>query len=199
MEQSLASTKPRRGFKEFIRKFFVNLKRNPQNIALFAMLVTYIFYSFNLTSISHTTALVYGANMGQCQFVAMLFGILTLVLFLRSFPRREKPNLVTVALSVVMLAAMTFTEFVYANRISSALNDPVNPISTTDSDGNITPEGNSILTAQTVVSVHIILLIVCIGLVVLLPFYGKLIKRINTSIDVAGNEDMGAIDMASDE
>ena len=50
MEQSVASVKPRRGFKEFVRKFFVSLKRSPHNIAMFVMLVTFVFYSLNFFS-----------------------------------------------------------------------------------------------------------------------------------------------------
>ena len=200
MEQSVASSKPRHGFKEFVRKFFVSLKRNPQNIALIMMLVTYVFYSLNLTSFSDATAFINRANMGQCQFVSMLLGILAFVSFLRAFPRREKPSLLMIGLTVLMLAATTAAEFLYVYRINYAVNlDPVHPISTTDAKGELTEAGKAILTAQSVGTIHIILLIICIGLIVLLPVYGKLIKKINTSIEVAGNEDMSAIDMASED
>ncbi len=197
MEQSVASVKPRRGFKEFVRKFFVSLKRNPHNIAMFMMLVTYVFYSLNLTQISNTTAYINRANMGQCQFVSMLLGILSFVSFLRAFPRREKPKLVMIGLTVLMLAASTAAEFIYMTRINSALNDPKFTIR--EPDGSLNIAGKAIYAAQPVVSVHIILLLICIGLIVALPVYGKLIKKINTSIDVAGNENMAAIDMAGED
>lgn len=197
--ESVASAKPRRGFKEFVRKFFVTLKRNPQNIPLVMMLVTYVFYSLNLSSISTATAYINRSNMGQCQFLAMLLGILTFVAFLNAFPRREKPKVLMIVLTTVMLAITTATEILYEYRVTYALNDPVHPISTTDEKGEITSSGKAILTAQSVVSVHIVLLIICIGLVVLLPIYSKFIKKINTSIDVAGNENMGTLDMADDE
>lgn len=199
MAQSLAAEKPRRGFKEFVRKFFVSLKRSPHNIAMVMMLVTYVFYSFNLTNISNTTALINLSGMGLCEFISMLFGILAFVAFLRSFPRREKPNLVMIAITVVMLAGITIAEFFYTNRILASLNDPVHPYPLRDSRGDLTEEGGYILTAQSVVNAHIVLLIICIALIVLLPIYSKLIKQINTSIDVAGNENMKALDMASDE
>ena len=191
--------KPRRGFKEFVRKFFVSLKRNPQNIALVMMLVTYVFYSLNLTSISNTTGVIMRDNMGLCEFISMLLGILAFVSFLRAFPRREKPSLVMIVLTTLMLIGITVAEFVYSSQISAGLNDPEHPYQTTDLKGELTPDGKSVLTAQSVVSVHIVLLIICIGLIILLPIYGKLIKKINTSIDVAGNENMATLDMADDE
>lgn len=197
MGQSVASVKPRRGFKEFVRKFFVSLKRNPHNIAMLMMLVTYVFYSLNLTHISDTTAYVNRSNMGQCQFVAMLLGILSFVSFLRAFPRREKPKIVMIGLTVLMLAATTFTEFVYSTRINSALNDP--KFTVTEKDGSLNAAGRAIYATQPIVTIHIIFLIICIGLIVALPVYSKLLKKINTSIDVAGNENMATIDMASDD
>ena len=197
MGQSVASAKPRRGFKEFVRKFFVSLKRNPHNIALVMMLVTFIFYSLNLTYISYTSIFANRQNMGQCQFVSMLLGILAFVSFLRAFPRREKPSIVMIGLTVLMLIASTAAEFLYATRIKQFLD--TNPENLKDPSGALTDMGKNIYRAQGIVSVHIILLIICIGLIVLLPIYSKLIKKINTSIDVAGNENMTAIDMAEDE
>lgn len=199
MGQSVASDKPRRGFKEFVRKFFVSLKRNPHNIPLVMMLVTYVFYSLNLTNISNCTAYIMRANMGQCQFVSMLLGILMFVTFLRAFPRREKPKIVMVALTLLMLIACTACEMLYAYRISSALNDPVNPYNPYDTAGNLSDKGSYVISAQAVVTVHIILLIICIALIVALPVYSKMIKKINTSIEVEGNENMVSLDMAEDE
>lgn len=197
MGQSISSAAPRRGFKEFVRKFFVSLKRSPHNIAMVMMLVTYVFYSLNLTKISDTTAYIGRANMGQCQFLAMLLGILSFVSFLRAFPRREKPKIMMIVLTVLMLAASTFAEFVYAHRINSALNDPLFEIH--DKNGNLNDAGVAIYAAQPVVTIHIILLLICIGLIVALPVYSKLLRKINTSIEVAGNENMGSLDVANED
>lgn len=197
MGQSISSAAPRRGFKEFVRKFFVSIKRNPQNIALVMMLVTYVFYSLNLTNISDTTAFVGRPNMGQCQFVAMLLGILSFVSFLRAFPRREKPKLVMIVLTILMLAASTFVEIVYSLRIDSALNDP--NFKVYDENNLLNDAGKAIFAARPIITIHIILLLICIALIVALPVYSKLIRKINTSIDVAGNENMATLDMASDD
>lgn len=191
-QSSVASAAPRRGFKEFIRKFFVSLKRNPQNIALVMMLVTFVIYSLNLTSIANTTARVALANMGQCEFVSMLLGILAFVSFLRAYPRREKPKIVMIGLTIVMDVVMIICDIVYNTRISQAVNRATDPLV-------VTEETNYIYVAQGIISLHIILLIVCIALIVLLPVYSKLLKKINTSIDVAGNDDIAAIDLASED
>ncbi len=92
MKQKQMSAKPR-GIKEFIRKFFVSLKRSPQTIALVALAAAFLVYSLNLTSIANTTARINSPNMGQCEFAAMLFSILAFVCFLRAFPKRQKPSL----------------------------------------------------------------------------------------------------------
>ncbi len=180
-----------RGFKEFVRKFFVSLKRNPSIIPLLATVASFLFFSLNLASISNTTIRINTFNMGQCEFVGMLLSILSMVVFLRCFPKRQKPKYVMVGLYLLMMAVLIFVDVIYLTRISEALSDPECPFDPAGADSFIS-------TAQNVISVHIILLIVSVGLTVLLPIYGKLIKKINTSIEVEGNEDMAAIDLTSD-
>ena len=51
------------GFKEFIRKRIVSLKRKPQMIALFVFAIAFVYYSLNLTKISNTTAKIQGTGM----------------------------------------------------------------------------------------------------------------------------------------
>ncbi len=191
-QSSVASAKPRHGIKEFIRKFFVGLKRNPQNISMLMMLITFIIYSFNLTAISDTTAKVGLPNMGQCEFVSMLLGILSFVSFLRAFPRREKPNLIMIGLTILMLGVCVVMDIVYNLRITQGLTREVGPVVITEETAYITK-------AQGIMSLHMILLIVCIVLIVLLPVYSKLIRKINTSIEVEGNENIGSIDISSED
>lgn len=187
-QKSVSSNAPRRGPKEFIRKFFVGLKRNPHNIAMAMMLVTFVIYSLNLTNIAKATQNVGYPNMGQCEFVSMLLGILAFVSFLRAFPRREKPKLSMIILTVLMNGAMIFCDIVYSSRINEYL-----------SKNTIDENTASVPLAGGVVAIHIILLIISIALIVLLPVYSKLIKKINTSIDVEGNDNLGTIDIAGDE
>ncbi len=188
---SKTTRKQGRGFKEFVRKFFVSLKRTPSSIPMVASVVAFIWYSLNLASISNTTVKINTSNMGQCEFVTMLLSILMLVVFLRCFPKREKPKYVMIGLYFLMNVAQIFCDIVYITRINNVINSPDNPFDIKGNDAYI-------LKAQSVMTVHIIILIVCAALVALLPVYGKLLKKINTSIDVEGNEDMTAIDLTSD-
>ena len=188
---SKTTRKQGRGFKEFVRKFFVSLKRSPSNIPLVATVVAFLVFSLNLASISNTTVKINTNNMGQCEFVGMLLSILSMVVFLRCFPKRQKPKFIMIAIYFVMIAAMIFVDVVYLSRINTALSDPNNPFDTANAD-------SFIITAQSVISVHVILLIICAALTALLPIYSKLIRKINTSIEVEGNEDMAAIDLTSD-
>ncbi len=158
---------------------------------MLATVVSFLFFSLNLAPISNTTCKINTNNMGQCEFVGMLLSILVMVVFLRCFPKRQKPNYIMIAIYFVMMAALIFVDVVYLSRINRALSAPDCPFDPTGADAFIS-------TTQGVISVHIILLIVSVALTVLLPVYGKLIKKINTSIEVEGNEDMGAIDLTND-
>lgn len=191
MKQNQKSAKQRRGIKEAIRKFFVSLKRSPQNISLVALAAAFIVYSFNLTCISNTTALINTANMGQCEFAAMLFSILAFVCFLRSFPKRQKPNVIMLVILFLMLALLVAVDGVYLLRINQALTREVDPIVVSETTAYITD-------AQHTVTAHIICVAVCTVLVAALPLYAKLLRKINTSIDVEGNGDMDVIDISGE-
>lgn len=185
-------TAPRRGIKEFIRKFFVSLKRRPQNIPLVALALAFLVYSLNLTSIANTTALINTPNMGQCEFAAMLFSILAFVCFLRSFPKRQKPKLLMLGLLFLMIIGLVFVDSVYLTRINEAMTRSDNPV--------VINADNAFITAsQSVVTAHIVLLAVCAVLILALPVYSKILRKINTSIDVEGNEDIEAIDISGEE
>lgn len=191
MASKTTARKQGRGFKEFVRKLIVSLKRSPGIIPILASVVAFVFYSLNLASISNTTCKINTYNMGQCEFATMLLSILMVVVILRCFPKREKPKFVMIGLYLLMAAAQIFCDIVYIARIKGVLNSDTGHFDVTGSDSYIA-------TAQSVATAHIIILIVCIALVALLPVYGKLLKKINTSIDVEGNEDMAAIDLTSD-
>ena len=191
MAKQKTAKKQGRGIKEFFRKFAVSLKRSPQNIPLVALLAAFFIYSLNLSPIANTTAKINSANMGQCEFVAMLFSILAFVVFLRTFPRRQKANKVMLGLLFLMLALLVFVDAVYMMRIVEATTREENRI--------VVDEGtNYINVAYTIVSLHITFVIATAVLLAFLPLYSKAIRKINTSIEVEGNENMVAIDIAED-
>ncbi len=170
----------------------VALKRSPQAIPLVTLIVAFLMYSLNLSSIANTTARINGANMGQCEFVAMLFSILAFVVFLRAFSKRKKANKVMLGLLGGMLALLIFVDVVYITRIVSATTRMENKIIIDESSSYIT-------TAQNVVTLHVVLIVVTALLLITLPLYSKAIRKIRTSIDVEGNENMAAIDIDDDD
>ncbi len=177
--------------KEGFRKFLVALKRRPQIIPLVMLVITFLEYSLHLTIISNTTAKIQGSGMGLCGFTAMLLSMLSMVSFNNAFPRRKPVNKPMLILMFVMLGLIIFADYTYLNAIYAAVLRPDNPIAVNSSTIYIAY-------AEYYLRLHIILLCVSIVLIVLLPVYAKLIRKIKTSIEVEENEDMGAIDISGE-
>ena len=177
---------------EFLRKKLVSLKRKPQMIALLVLAAAFVYYSLNLTKISNTTAKIQGPGMGLAGFATMLFSMLSLVCFLNAFPHRKKTNIPMLVLMFLMVGIVIFCDFFYGNRISEAVNRAENPISADGANIYITR-------AADMLKIHTVLLIIGAALTALLPLYRPLIKRINTSVAVEGNEEMGAIDISGED
>ena len=192
-----AAKNPNKGFvhgvKEICRKFIVTLKRRPQLIPLVVYIVAFIIYSFNLTDISDTTALLQGKNMGLSVFAVMLFSMLSILCFMNAFPYRKKKNVPMMIIMFVMIAIMIFCDVFYLRGITTILSTEAGAsIDLTDK------KNECILYAQYYIQQHIIVLAVGVVLTLLLPVYSKLIRKINTNVVVEGNGEMGAIDIAND-
>ncbi len=177
---------------EFFRKRLVTLKRKPQLIALAVLVLAFIYYSFNLSTVANTTALINGPHMGLAGFGVMLGSALSLVCFLNAFPHRKKANIPMVVLTFVLLGVLIFCDYYYNTRITAAL---------TRAESPIVPTGKNafVADAQHMVRIHMILVAVGAGLFALLPVYSKLLRKINTSIEVAGNSEMAAIDISAED
>ena len=178
--------------KEMIRKFLVSLKKNPQVIPLLAHTVAFGIFSLNLTAVSDTPAKIYGPNMGLCSFATMLLSILVYVCLFSAYPKRQKPNWIMIAMILVMYGIVIFCDNFYANRILAAVKRPENPIVITDATMYIND-------AYILMSTHITATIVSAVLIVIEPIYAKLLKKINTSIEVEDNGNLGAIDLSSED
>ncbi len=179
--------------KEIFRKFIVTLKRRPQLIPMVVFVLGFIVYSFNLTDISDTTALLLGKNMGLSVFAVMLFSMLSLLCFLNTFPYRKKPNYVMMIIMYVMIAIIIFCDVFYLKGIDTIL--------ATDAGSKIVIDANNntfIIYAQYYIKQHIIWLAVGVVLTLLLPVYSKLLRMINTNVIVEGNGEMGAIDISNE-
>ena len=177
--------------KESVRRFLVSLKKNPQCIPLAGLCVAFLEYSLNLTDISNTTAKLQGANMGLAAFVTMLFMILSFVCMLNAFPKRQKPNLAMIILMVVLYGAIIFADIHYLNTVDTVL---------LYSSGSLNNEAIIyIYNAYNTITVHMILIGVTILLVLLEPIIAKLLKKINTSIEVEVSGDIGNIDIVDED
>ena len=177
---------------EILRRFFVALKRQPSMIALVVLAIAFFQYSLNLTHISDTTAKIQGNGMGLCGFATMLFSMLSLVCFLNAFPKRKKPVVPMVILMFLMFALILFCDYHYCGLIDNARFREVNPIV-------IDKSTIYIAQAYNVLQNHMLIEGIGAALVVLLPFYTKLLRKINTSITVEGNGELGVIDISGED
>ena len=177
---------------EFLRKKLVSLKRKPQTIALLVLAAAFVYYSLNLTKVSNTTAKIQGPGMGLAGFATMLFSMLSLVCFLNAFPHRKKTNIPMLVLMFLMLGVIVFCDIYYGGKITAAVTRAENPIEATGTNIYISQ-------AQSMLYVHRILVAFGAVLTALLPVYTPLIRKINTSVEVAANEEMGAIDISSED
>ncbi len=177
---------------EFLRKLFVGLKRRPSIIALIVLLLAFFQYSLNLTHISDTTAKIQGPGMGLCGFATMLFSMLSLVCFLNAFPRRKKPVIAMVVLMLLMFALIIFCDVYYSNLIMNALTRTENPIKL---------DASTIYIAQAynVLQTHIVIEAIGVGLILLMPLYSKLLRKINTSVTVEDYGKLEAIDISGED
>lgn len=178
--------------REFFRKRLVTLKRKPHQIALVVLGIAFVYFTLNLTNFSNTTARVNRSGMGLAQFAMVLFSTLSVVCFMNAFPHRKKVNIPMLVLMFAMLALIIFCDYYYMGRITAALTRPENPIA-------ISANTLYIAKAYNMLNDHVIMLIVSVVLVALLPIYSKLLKKIKTSIEVAGNADMGEIDISGED
>ena len=179
--------KKNKGFKESWRKFIVSLKKRPHNIPLCMMVIAFIVYSFNLTKISNTTAVVNQTYMGLCEFVIMLFSVLAFVCFLNAYPKRQKPIVPMVILLYVLEIIILIADIVYISKINAGLQTiQIN------ASRQFIPQAKSMLT------VHIVLVVISIILITLIPVIGKALNKIDTAVTLAGNDDV-AIELTDDD
>lgn len=177
--------------KEFFRQIIVSLKRKPQTIAMLSLVVAFLIYSMNLSHVSDTTAKIQGVGMGFCGFCTMLFSMLSFVCFLNAFPHRKKVNIPMLVLMFVMFGIVIAADVYYSNCITTALTRADNPIVL----GKTTIY---IALAYNMLSQHILWMGITIALIVLMPVYSKLLRKINTNVDVEDNGAMAEIELSAE-
>jgi uncharacterized protein with PQ loop repeat len=175
--------------KEFVRKSIVALKRSPQTIPMVMLLASFVYFSLNLTNMSDTTAKIQGSGMGLCQFCIMLFSLLSIVCMLNAFPKRKKPVLPMVILLFVMFGIIIYADIHYCNAIMAALTRAESPI-------KLDVNTEYIALAYNMLQTFVTLIGITAGLVVTLPVYSKWIRKIKTSVEIEGNDDMAQIEIS---
>ena len=173
---------------EFVRKKIVSLKRNTKVIPLIALAIGFVWFSFNLTSMSNTTAKIQGVGMGLSQFAIMLFSLLSLVCMLNAFPHRKPVNKPMLILLYVMLAIVIYADIHYIGRIDYATTGESATLVINDSMSYIS-------WARQMLTVHIVLEVISAVLVALLPVYTAAIRRINTAVKIEDNGDMAKLEI----
>lgn len=184
--------------KEWFRKFTVNLKRRPMNIAFFVLIISTLLNLFFLGSYAQVAIIPqYGDEwQGLCVFVNQLFCILSLMLFLNSFPKREKkpklPMMIVLFVFIaVMLALDIYLFVVWDKNIAADI-----------SKGSYYTRPDDFKDAFDVASigvlVHAIVLAVAAVLTATYPLYGKLINKINTRKELESTEIKEEIDTSAE-
>ena len=177
--------------KESLRKMIVSLKRNPQNIPMLMLLLSFLYFSLNLTDMSDTTAKIQGAGMGLCQFSIMLFSLLSIVCMLNAFPSRKKPVIPMVVLLFVMFGIIIYADLHYSSAIMAALSRAESPI-------KLDVNTIYIADAYNMLQTFIVLIGITAVLVLGLPVYSKWIRKIKTSVEVEDNGDMAQIEISEE-
>ncbi len=179
------------GVKEFFRKKIVSLKRKPQIIPMLVLVIGFLVYSLNLTHVSDTTAKIQLSGMGLCGFCTMLFSMLSFVCFLNAYPHRKKTNIPMLVLMFLMLALLIACDTFYMGQITKAI---------TRADHPIVVDDNTIYISQALGMLKAHRVIVSVGavLTLLVPVLRKLLRKIDTSLPVEENAQMGEIMLSGD-
>lgn len=181
--------------KEFFRKFMVGLKRRPQNIAMVIYVVALLVYTLNLTAVSDSTAYINKSNMGLCQFVAVLFSILGFVCMINVYPRRAKTNYIMLAIFFVMMIIVIVCDIIYRGQLMEG-------IYVTHSADLVKADWltkySYLFTVKSMLVAHVILIGVAFLAFALAPLIGKLLSKVNTSVDIEYTDNMGAIEREDD-
>lgn len=184
----MAKEKVKKDRSEAKRKFIVALKKRPHNIPLVFMAVTFVVFSFSLTKISNTTAVINKPLMGLCGFMVMLFSVLAFVCFLNAYPKRQKPKLPMVILLYLLECICVVADIVYVLRINEGLKTI-----------KINAARAFIPQTRVILIIHAAMLVISIVLIALIPVFKKQLSKIDTSVKLTGNDDISNIELSEDE
>jgi hypothetical protein len=110
---------------------------------------------------------------------------------MNAFPYRKKVNVPMLVLMFVMFAIIAGADVFYLRAIYAAITRAENPIV-------VTMNTIYIAYAEWYLRIHLMLLAITTVLVILLPVYTKLLRKIKTSVEVEDNGQMTAIDISGE-
>lgn len=181
--------------KEKCRKFVVKLKRRPMNIAFFVLIVSSLIYLLELGNFSQTGLEFSKSGVPISIFVNTLFCILVLLLFMYSFPKREKkPKVVMLVLTFVFMAVMiTLDILLYVNWSGEWAH-----VVDTWEPANVALREKYMPAAIIGTLLHAVFVAVAALLTATYPLYGKLINKINTKKEIASTDMKEEIDTSEE-
>lgn len=184
--------------KERWRKFLVNTKRKPQRIAFLPLIVSTILWMIGEVYFGQATIYDGIPGMSLCIFVNTMFSILTLLLFMNTFPKRAKHmNYVMLALTFVFIAVMLTCDIVWYVKsypFHMARYDQAIASNDTNALNEILPG----LKAFPLIITHIVFVALSALLLATLPLYKKLLLKINTAKVVETNTLSEEIDTSAE-
>lgn len=191
-EQAQASLGKRiwAGFKERVRKQVVALKRSPQRIPMLVIVICTILWLFWLFTFSRAANALPGLNtLGLLIFVNTMLSILIIPLFLNAFPKRKKANVIFIVLTFIFMAGMIAIDFVYHSQVYDFIY-----VQQAQSESWLN-ERPFIAESLTLSIVHLVFVAVSVVSLALMPVYTPLIRKINTSKNIEGNDIHETIDV----
>lgn len=181
--------------KERWRKFLVTTKRKPQRLAFFPLIISTVIWMFGIVYCGQATIYDNIPSMGLCIFVNTMLSILTLLLFMNTFPKRAKHmNYIMLALTFVFMAIMLTCDLVWYIKSYPVHMDAWNNATTEGAKASIQPG----LKAFPIVLTHVVFVALSAILLATLPLYKKLILKINTSKVIETNELKEEIDTSAE-
>ena len=180
--------------KERWRKFLVTTKRKPQRIAFFPLFISTIIWMFGIVYFGQATIYDKVAGMGLCIFVNTMLSILTLLLFMNTFPKRAKHmNYIMLALTFVFIAIMLTCDLVWYIK-----SYPVHMEAYENSAGSALEKIEPGMKAFPIIIIHLVFVALSAILLATLPLYSKLIMKINTAKVIEENKLSEEIDTSAE-
>lgn len=179
--------------KEWFRKKMVSLKRRPNIIPLLMIIISCFVLNLNLTAYSDTVAQINEPGMGLTLFVVTLCSFLMVIGFATSFPKRKNPKIISIILVCIMIIISIAGQALFYYFIIYGTELKANPIV-------ITPAKRYITKAKITCIAHIVCNIISLLLIVTMPIYSKLLKRVNTQVEFDAEEVyIDKLELAEDE